>query len=173
MLESVSWTVWERACWHQAGDRSAGWIDVASLLMSTKPTGCEESCSSSIWMHARVWAVLLSAGGKEDLSSMGERSLIHQWLTDMPLFPFHHWSCCVDWHTSSSFCSVWKMCTCWGAAKFSLLPTTAIRPTAFICHHMHFHLPAINLNGLLISQIDHTNSLSTSVNILNLWGYYY
>lgn len=54
--------------------------------------------------HTQVWVVLLSAGGKEDLSSMGEMSLIHQWLTDMPLFPFHHCSCWADRHASAPFC---------------------------------------------------------------------
>lgn len=53
--------------------------------------------------HAPAWAVLPRAGGEEDLSSMGEMSLIHQWLTDVPSFPFHR---CSDWHASASFRSV-------------------------------------------------------------------
>lgn len=56
--------------------------------------------------HTQAWAVLLRSGGKEDLSSMGEMSLIHQWLTDMPSFPFHPSNGCSDWHTAASFCAV-------------------------------------------------------------------
>lgn len=57
MLESVSWTVWDCACWHQAGHEVTQVQDGATrhhFSRQQSRMGCEESCSSSIWTHTSM-----------------------------------------------------------------------------------------------------------------------
>lgn len=87
-------------------DTSAGWSNAATTSHVNKAGWGVRSHVAHPSEHTQAWAVLLSAGGKEDLSSMGEMSLIHRWLTDMPLFPFHHRGGCSDWYAWAFFRSV-------------------------------------------------------------------